>query len=212
MTQTGLREVIEDREVNALLGWLLVGFLVLSAGVSAASGSFIWAGFTLVVVVLALVPTVAFRALEVMLPWEVLALASLPVVGRTLVAGQTVAGFTFTGRVATYLAVAAVALIVAVELDVFTPVKMNYSFAILFVVVTTMAAAGVWAIVKWLSDLYLGTSLLFDGSPESVVETRLMWDFVAAMVAGLLAGGTFEFYFRRRSPTREQLRGEAGEG
>ncbi len=210
MTNAGLRGIIEVHEANAVLGWVIVGFLTLAAGYAVLGGSLVWAGFTLTVAVLALIPAAAYRGLTVMLPWEVLALASLPVVGRTLVAGQTVAGFTFTGRVTTYLAVAAVALIVAVELDVFTPVRMNYTFAILFVVITTMAAAGVWAIVKWVSDLYLGTSFLLTGEPESVVERRLMWDFVAAMVAGVLAGTIFEFYFRRRSPTRERLKREAG--
>ncbi len=107
----------------------------------------------------------------------------------------------FTGRVSTYLAVAAIALIVAVELDVFTPVRMNHSFAVFFVVIATMAAAGVWAVVQWLSDLYLGTRLLLNGRPEHVVEAGLMWDFVAATVAGIGAGVVFAYYVRRQAGT-----------
>ncbi|MFB6129966.1 MAG: hypothetical protein ABEJ28_03990 [Salinigranum sp.] len=205
MAATGLGGVIEDRRVNAALGWLLVALVTVSAVTAFLRGDLIWAGFTFAVVVLAVVPAAAYRRLQAMLPWEVLFLASLPVVGRTVVAGLTVDGITLSGRITTYVAVAAVALIVAVELDVFSPVRMNYSFAVLFVVVTTMAAAGVWAIVKWLSDVYLGTAFMLDGRPERVVEAALMWDFVAATLAGVGAGVVFELYFRRRAHGTDRL-------
>ncbi|TKX56791.1 hypothetical protein EXE48_18290, partial [Halorubrum sp. ASP1] len=38
-----------------------------------------------------------------------------------------------------------------------------------------------------------------------------MWDFVAATVAGLLAGLLFEYYFRRRAGSRERLPEEVAE-
>ena len=202
---------MESRRANAVVGWALVAFLGLMAMSELVGGDVIWAGFTATVALLAVLPALAYRSPQVMLPWEVVALASVPVAGRALVAGQTVGGVTLTGRVVTYLAVAAVALIIAVELDVFTPVRMNFTFAVFFVVVATMAAAGVWAVVKWLSDLYLGTSLLLTGAPEDEIETALMWDFVAATVAGLLAGVVFEYYFRRRADASRRLPDEAGE-
>ena len=196
---SGLRTVVERQRVNAVLAWVLVVLLVAAVGVNAAWGSVVWAGFTAVLAVLAVIPAVRYGNPLAMLPWEVLLLASLPVVGRTFVVGQRVGEVTLTGRVTTYLAVAAVALVIAVELDVFTPVRMNEAFALLFVIVTTMAAAGIWAVAQWLADLFLGTSLLLDGRPEEVIETELMWDFVAATVAGVFAGVLFEYYFRRRA-------------
>ncbi|SFR60927.1 hypothetical protein [Halogeometricum limi] len=211
MSQTGLHSAVESRRLNTALGWLLVLFLVATAVGQFVDGELQWAGFTLAVVAVAVVPAVARRDPTSMLPWEVLFLASLPLIGRALVAGETVGGMTFTGRVTTFLAVAAVALLVAVELDVFTAVRMNHSFAVAFVVVTTMAAAGVWAVVRWLSDILLGTSFLFDGRPEAVIEEALMWDFVAATVAGLFAGVLFEYYFRRRARLRRRIpEGDAG--
>jgi hypothetical protein len=95
---------------------------------------------------------------------------------------------------------------------------MNYSFAVLFVVVTTMATAGVWAVVQWLSDVYLGTGFILTGESESVVERALMLNFVAATVAGVLAGVVFELYFRRyadasaRLPTAAARAGEGSDG
>ncbi|KAB1193816.1 hypothetical protein GJR96_10360 [Haloferax sp. MBLA0076] len=205
-TQSGLRQFVRNKRLNAALSWLFVGFLVAVAiGSVVANDDLVWGGFAAIVAILTVVPAIAFREPQAMLPWEVVALASFPLVARILVTGQTIGGLTFTGRVSTYLAVAAVALIIAVELDVFTPVRMNHSFAVFFVVIATMAAAGVWAVVQWLSDLYLGTRLLLNGRPEDVVETALMWDFVAATVAGLAAGLLFEYYFRRRADSRQRL-------
>jgi hypothetical protein len=195
---SGFRDVVEDHRVNAALAWLLTGLLVVAVVVNAAGGDLVEAAFPLALVVLALVPAVALRTPRAMLPWEVLAVAAVPVIVRTLVAGQRVGAVTLSGRITTYFAVAAVALMLAVELDVFTPVRMNRPFAVLFVAVTTAAAAGLWALLKWSSDVYLGTTLMLDGRPERVVEQALMWDFVAATVAGVGAGALFDYYFRRR--------------
>jgi hypothetical protein len=204
--RSGLRDVVESERTNAAAGWLLIAFLCLVAAYELLVDDFLWAGFVLALVTLAVVPAVAYRSPVAMLPVEVLLLAALPVVGRVLVVDQSIGGVVLTGRLTTYLAVAAVALVIAVEIDVFTPVKMNYSFAVLFVVVTTTAAAGVWAVAQWFSDLYLGTAFLLNtGRPEAAVEEALMWDFVAATAAGVGAGVLFEYYFRRRVDSRHRI-------
>jgi len=181
---TTLESVVEDERVNAGLAWLLVSFILLVAVESVLDGDLLWAGFAAFVAGLALVPAAAHREPSAMLPWEVLVLAALPILGRAL------ATMVFTSRVATYFSVAALALIVAVELHAFTSVKMTHWFAVLFVVVATIATAGVWAVVQWLSDVYLGTAFIER-------EHRLMWDFVAATAVGIGAGVVFEWYFRR---------------
>ncbi|KTG08548.1 hypothetical protein AUR64_17890 [Haloprofundus marisrubri] len=204
MDRSGLSDVVENERTNAAIGWFFVAVFVAAGVGELLTGELVQAGFVLATAGLAVVPAVAYRNPRAMLPWEVLALAVLPVLGQAFVGGQTIDGVTLSGRVVRYFAVAAVALVVAVELDVFTPVRMNYSFAVLFVAVTTMAAAGVWAVVQWLSDLYLGTEFLL-GRPDEIAHTALMWDFVAATLAGVGAGLLFEFYFRRRAHARERL-------
>ncbi|MFC7176346.1 hypothetical protein [Halosegnis marinus] len=70
--------------------------------------------------------------------------------------------------------------------------------AVAFVVATTLSAAAVWALVRWALDLWLDTGLLLaPGVPEAAVETALMWEFVAAAVAGVAAGVAFERWLRR---------------
>lgn len=188
-----LGNVLETERRNALLAWVLVGFVGLVVVGNLLHGDVLWAGFAIAILVLALVPAVAFRRAAVMLPWEVLLLAVLPLVGQTFVTVP------ITGRFVTYLAVAALALVIAVELHVFTPVEMTPGFAVSFVVVTTIATAGVWAVVRWLLDISLGTSfLLYPGLSPPAVETQLMYEFGYSTVAGVVAGVIFEAYFRRR--------------
>lgn len=190
--------LVEGERANALIAWAVLGFLLVTGAVELLTGQLVWAGFVLVVVALGALPAVRNRNWQTMLPWELLALAALPVGGRVFVAGQTVGQITLTGRVTTYVAVAAVALIVAVLLNRFTATRMNDQFAVVFVVITTMAAAGIWAVAQWLSDIYLGTGFL--DRPHA--EEALMWDFTAATIAGLFSALLFTYYFRRRANGR----------
>ncbi|NHX36836.1 MULTISPECIES: hypothetical protein [Halolamina] len=190
--------LVEGERGNALVAWAVLGFLLATGGVELLTGELVWAGFVLVVVALGALPAVLHRNWQTMLPWELLVLAALPVGGRVFVTGRTVGQIALTGRVTTYVAVAAVALIVAVLLDRFTSTRMNDAFAVVFVVITTMAAAGIWAVAQWLSDIYLGTGFL--NRPHA--EEALMWDFTAATMAGVLSALLFTYYFRRRANDR----------
>lgn len=184
-------QLVVGQRANALLSWVLVGFFVLAATTSLLDGDLLWAGFALVVAGLAVLPPVALRDYSAMLPWEVTAMSALPILGRSFATVQ------LTGELATYLSVAAIALVVAVELHLFTAVRMNDSFAVLFVVVATLATAGLWAVVRWSYDVLVTPTFLLVG-PEDVVEHQLMLEFVASTAAGLVAGLIFTFYVRRR--------------
>jgi hypothetical protein len=192
MSAADLDVLFTDGRYNAALGWAFVVVLVGVVGQGLIASDTRWGAFVGGVAALVVLPAVAYRNPLVMPPWEVVALASLPVVGRA------VASFQLTSSLATYLSVAALALLVAVELHAFTSVRMTIGFAVLFVIVTTMAAAGVWAVVRWLSDVWLGTGFIED-------ETELMWEFVNSTAAGVGAGVVFEFYFRRRVRPDQRL-------
>ena len=176
-----LAGLFKDHRVNALLAWLVVGLFVADAATELVFGDVPSALFALGVAALAVLPAIRFRNPRIMLPWEVLTLAALPLLGRLF------ATVPITEALATYLAIAAIALIVAVELHVFTTVRMTVGFAILSVVVFTMAAAGTWAVVRW--AVYGPT---FIASNEA-----LMIEFIYSILAGVLAALVFEFYVRR---------------
>lgn len=206
MPQRDLGELLTNARTNAVLAWTLVGVFALVTVESAATGDYLWATLSVTVGVVAAFPALVWRTPRAMPPWEMVLLAGLPVVGRA------VARFQVTSTIATYLSIAALALLVAVNLHLFTPVEMSVTFAVLFVVVTTLAAAGLWALARWASDLYLGTQLLLAPGPDGIVdrgavEHALMVEFVASGVAGLVAGLLFEGYIHRRMAPGERIEG-----
>lgn len=175
---------------NAALAWVAVGLLAAVGGGSLLAGDPLWAGMAAAVAAVAAVPPALARDPRQMVDWEVLALAA-----------GTVAALA-TGLVdesAAYVAVAAVALVVAVELDAFTTVEMTPDFAVVFVVVVTMAVAGVWTVAQYAADVLLGTAFLGD-------QTALMWQLLRATGVGIVAGIAFELYFRRLGPGRTLAR------
>lgn len=204
--------MVENERQNAALGWVLVGFVCSAVVGYLSEASLVWAGFAALIAVVAVIPPVAYRNVSAMLPWEVLLLAVLPLFGNVF------ATLSLTQSVATYLSVAALALIVAVELHVFTPVRMTPWVAVLFVVIATMATAGVLAIMQWLSDIYLGTTYIYltpnpSDAEEQAALSMLMWDFVYATATGIAAGVIFDRYFRRVVPADIRLPDELqGEG
>lgn len=190
-----LRSLIEDERVNAAIAWPLVGSIVVAVVLTARNGSLLWAGLAAALAALALVPTGLRLNPAVILPWEVVALAAVPIWVR-LFGAFPIAGF---------LTVATLALIVAVELDAYTPVEMSPRFAVAFVVLTTMAVAGLWTIAQWLSDLYLGTAFVAG-------KVEMMWDLVYATAFGGLAGAVFVVYFRRRDAAGTGAAGDTSAG
>lgn len=194
MTDEQIDFLLGTARVNAALGWLLVGVIGSVAVASVLAGDPIWAGFAAAVGALAVVPAVAFRSWRMMLPWEVLVLAGLPIIGRLVTAVE------LNSKLATYLSVAALALIVAVEIHAFTGVRMTSTFAVAFVIVATMATVGIWAVVRYALDATLGTTFLIDPAlTDAAIEREVMLEFVASTVAGLLAGIVFELYVRRQA-------------
>jgi small basic protein len=199
MTQSAER-LLADSPNNALVGWLLLVFLAGVVAESLATGDLAWAVFVAGVLGLCIAPPIVFRDPEAMLPWEVIALAALPTFGRA------VATFELTSDINVFLSVAALALIVAVELDLLTDVQLTVGFAIAFVVLATLATAGAWAVFRWSMDTVVGTQfLLKPGVDSQTVHDELMGEFVYSAVAGVLAGVVFELYFRRRASPGERV-------
>ncbi|SNZ02788.1 hypothetical protein SAMN06269185_0112 [Natronoarchaeum philippinense] len=180
-----LVDVIDDGGANAVLAWGVVGLIAFAAVESLLDGRLLWSCFAVVAAAVALLVPLGARDPSVIAAWEVLALLALPLVSRSLGVGT---------QAATYLAVATLALLIAVEIDSFSSAAMPPRFAVGFVVVTTMAVASLWTIAQFAADSLLGTAWL----PG---QTRLMWDLIVATVVGIGAGLLFEAYFRRSGET-----------
>jgi len=200
MAQSVSGTLLQNRRTNAIIGWIFLLFFGFVLGESAITGDFAWALFVFGILVLCILPPLAFRDPETMLPWEVIAMAALPALGRAI------AVFDFFRALNLYLSIAALALIVAVELELFTTVRLTVGFAIVFVVAGTLAATAVWAVLQWSLDLLIGTEFLIEpGKTDRAIHDALMMEFVYTAIAGVVAGLIFEFYFRRQAPVKKRF-------
>ncbi|WP_135827163.1 hypothetical protein [Halorussus ruber] len=181
--ETKAADGIVARRRNAVATWVLLACIGVAALVSTSRGDFLWTGLGLASIAIAAVPVAAYRRWSATLPWEVSLFVAVPYVLESF-------DLLLPRSVAAFLVVPALALAVAVEFDTFTVVEMSPGFAVLFVVTTTMAAAGAWAVVQWTVDLALGTSNLRG-------LYWVMWSLTAATGVGVFAGLLFTVYFRR---------------
>lgn len=179
-----VERLFRSGRTNALLAWLLVGGLLFAFAESALDVDYQWTVFVAAVGALVLLPPLAHREWRVMLPWELLLLALFPILVRGLFGGTV-------GTFAAYLAVAGLALIVTVELHMFTSLSVTHWFAVVLVVLTTMASVAAWTIVRWNLDRTMGTNYL-------TTNDALMMEWLWVTLAGVVAGVLFDAYFRRR--------------
>lgn len=192
MSSAILADLLAANRRNATASWLLIAVAVATwVGGILVTGP-LWSVFALMVIVLALLPPIIYRSRYVMLPWEVLAMAALPLIGIALGAQR------LSSPLFTYLAIAAIGLIIVVELDSFTSIRMSPGFAIVLVVASTMAAAGAWALLEWYAAILLDRSY-------GMTNDELMIEWLYAALAGFGAGVTFRTYFRRRVSTTDRI-------
>lgn len=196
-----LARLFRSGRTNALIAWLLVAVLAVVFVESALDTDRLWTVFVTATVAIVLLPPVAYRDWRMMLPWELLVIALAPILVRALVGGEL-------GTFGSYLSLAALALLVTVELHMFTDLQLTHWFAVLLVVLTTMASVAAWSAVRWLFDLRFGTDfLLRPGISQDAANAALMAEWLWVTLAGLAAGVLFDAYFRGRGRTlRRRLR------
>ncbi len=148
---------------------------------SILTGDLLWGGFSLLLAAVASLPALTTRDWLAMVPWPLPFSAAVAVIARATELSTETAG---------YLGVATLALLVVVELDVFTSVELGRRFAVAFGVLTTMAVEALWIVAQFYSDRWLGTDFL-------TTQTELQEDIVIVTVVGFALGALFFWYFER---------------
>jgi hypothetical protein len=179
-----LTELVRDGRLNAVAAWAMIAVLAGVLVESALDYDLLSAVIVVGLGAVVLAPTVAARDWRAMLPAELVGLALLPVLVRALFGGEL-------GTFATYVAIAALALVIAVDLHMFTSLRLTHWFAVVFVVMATLAAAAVWTVLRWNLDQSGGTAYL-------TTNDALMIEWLYVTLAGLAAGLLFDGYFRGR--------------
>jgi hypothetical protein len=187
---------VRDSRINAAIAWLLVVALVAVAITAFLEFLLVRMALAAVSAFVAIAPALAGRTWTRTVPWPLLLVCTIPLATGAL-------GVGFFGDFVTGLSIAALGMLVVAALQSTGSVRMTPNFAVVFVVLVTMATAGFWAVGSTASAQYLGTSF---------VETNddLMIIFTAATLAGFVAGGLFQVYFRRQ--LRANLDRVGGEG
>jgi len=181
-----LEELVQRERSNSLLSWSLVGLIVLLVVYNVLTGGYVGAVLGIGVVLAVLVPTVVYRSYRSMLAWEVLFVAAAALAVREVLRYYPVELF------GNYLVIAAISLVITVELYLHTHIEMNRWFAVVFVAMLTMTVGTVWNLGQWTLDLTVGTTFV-------PTNHRLMIELIVATVAGVGAGILFITYFRRAS-------------
>lgn len=179
--------------VPAASSWLLTLVLVVTAIRSVGHAAPVWAGFVGLSAAVAALPAAITGDWRATVP-----LAHLFVFVVAVLVRATGAYLELTG----YVAVAALATVVVVELDAFTDIEMTRRFAVAFGVLTTLALQGWWTVAQFYSDRWFGTDLL-------TTQLELQLDLVAVSVVALVLGLLSELYLETVS-TDEPTRGTPG--
>lgn len=179
-----LDELASAERANAIVSWVTLGVVALGAAGSLLSDALLWGSLSLLFVGVASVPALVTRDPTAIVPWPLLAIAGVAVVAGTIDVYPEIAG---------YLAVATFALLVVVEIDVFTRVELGRRFAVGFSVLATMAVEALWIVAQFYSDRWLGTEFVS-------TQTELQEDIVIVTAVGCALGGLFYWYLARFEP------------
>ncbi|WP_292466620.1 hypothetical protein [Methanolobus sp.] len=185
-----LSNLLKNTTLNAIAGWTMVLLLSLLCVGNFIYGRFMWTILIAFVICIIIAPAIIMRKLSVMPSWYFVLLAIIPIVG------SATAYYFFSTSIQVYFSIATIALLLAAEINWFTAVKMNYKFAILLVVIVTLAISGLMHLIQWLLDMNLGTAYLLNGRTPDAINDAVMYEFIYAMIAGIVAGLIFGWYFR----------------
>lgn len=176
---------------NTALAWGFVGVLLVSFVGGITSNQYETALFSAVAIGVILAPVVAYRDPSVVPPWVFPALISLPILWGAFVP------VTLATPIIPSVAVAAIALLLIVELDRFTTLRLVPWFAVVLTVLSTLAMSGLLNILRWSADMLVGTAYLLDGRTQDAINAAVMIEFIYATIAGIVAGAVFYWYFHR---------------
>ena len=132
-----LTAVVEDDRTNAVIAWIVVGALAVAAAASTVFGEPVWTILACIAIAIALVPAVAFREPTVMPPWEVLVLVTVPTASQFFALSDILAD------TATFVGIIGLAVLIVVELHVFSPMEMPPRFGAVLVVLITYVFSAV---------------------------------------------------------------------
>lgn len=163
-----------------------------------------WAAFGIAALSLLVLPMISTRDPFRALPWEMALMLVIPIFLHISAAWDPAEGapkwWNDLTAIAFSMSFATVGFLLTVELQMYTDVRMNRPFSVLFVFMFTMAAAGFWKICEYVGGLATGDPTI--GDNETVMQF-----FVWALAGGIVMGFVYDLYIRAMSDSRRKTLG-----
>lgn len=189
-----LKALVYDERVNAVLGWAMTGIVALAVIESFLTDAYLWGSLGVLIVAIVALPVAVTGHSTAMVPWPIPFVAAVAVVLRA---------FEFYPDITGYVVIGTIALMIVVELDIYTEVELSRRFAVVFATMMTMSFQAFWIIAQYYSDRWLGTEFLWS-------QTELQWDIVYVTAVGIALGILAEWYFARFEPVGSFERPSSG--
>jgi len=190
-----------ERILEAEVSWVSSLLLLLLTIYAVIRFDVLWAVLGVAGLSLYVLPMVTTRDPFKALPWEMTVILSAPMIlhysagSRTLT--ENVGWWNDFSSLALAFSLATIGFLTTVELQVYTNVKMNRPFAVFFVVMFTLAAAGFWDLGLYVGDKVYGTHHL--GTNQDVMS-GLLW----VLLGGILMGVFYTVYLKAMSEKRKR--------
>lgn len=190
-----------ERIIEAQVSWASSILLLLLTFYAMFKFDVLWSILGITSLCLYAFPIVSLRDPFKAPPWEITLILAAPMIihysvgSRVLI--ENVGWWDDFASLALAMSLSTIGFLMTVELQMYTNVKMNRPFAVFFVVMFTLAAAGFWEIGLYFGDMIYGTH--YQGSNSAVMNT-LVW----VLVGGILMGFFYTLYLRAMSERRKR--------
>ena len=175
-----------DHILEAQLSWIASLVLFFSTVYVVLKVDVMWVVFGVAAICLYVLPIVTMRSLFRVLPWEMTVLLAAPLLLHISAGARSMndrfAWWNDLTSLAFALALATIGFLLTVELVMYTSVRMNKPFAVLFVIMFTLGASGFWEIGEYINDEVFGSSYV---KSNYDAMTTLLWTSIGGILMGL---------------------------
>ena len=190
MTETKPRVTFRGRTpaqvIEAELSWIASLVLFFATVYALLKFDILWVVFGVTALTLYVLPILRTRDPFRALPWEMTLLVVAPIVLHFSENSAFLTSHLAWWDDFTYLAfafgISTIGLLLALEVRMYTSVRMNRPFSVFFVIMFTIGVSGFWQVGIFFSDLYYNTNL--QGTNADAMDV-LVWNLVGGLIMGL---------------------------
>jgi len=203
-TSSLLTAITPEAIIEAELSWIASLVLFFATVYTVLKLDVLWAAFGIAAISLYVLPIISMRNPFRALPWEMTILLAAPMLlhisSGSGIMLEHFGWWRHLTDLAFALSLATIGLLLTVELQMYTDVRMNRPFAMLFVVMFTMGISGLWQVGEYIGDVV-------NHAHNLTSNRQVMMSFVWVLVGGMLMGFVYDLYLKAISENRKRTLG-----